>query len=366
MAVMSAWIASFCRTLSIRAFSTLRILPRSGSTACVLRSRPCLAEPPAESPSTMKISASDGSFTEQSASLPGRRRVLQRALAAREVARLAGGRARLGGLNGLADDLVGLGGVLLEELGEARVDDRGDEALHARVAELGLGLALELRIGQLGRDDRREPLAHVLAGEVLVLLLEQALLARVAVERARQRAAEAREVRAALVGVDVVGEREDGLLVGAVPLHRDLDGALVGLALEEDDLLVDRLLVLVEVADEVLDAALVVELGPVAARALVGQRDPQAAREEGRLAQALLEDREVEVERLEDLGVGQEADGGAGLAWSPRPCAGRSCGAPRSYSWVQTWPSRRTSTMSDSLSALTTETPTPCRPPETL
>ena len=73
--------------------------------------------------------------------------------------------------------------------------------------------------------------------------------------------------------VDVVGEGEDGLLVGAVPLHRDLDGALVGLALEEDDLLLDGLLALVEVADEVLDAAVVLELDAVAARALVGQRD---------------------------------------------------------------------------------------------
>ena len=82
-------------TLSMRDFSTLRILPRSGSTACVLRSRPCLAEPPAESPSTMKISASDGSLTEQSASLPGQARVLQRGLAPRQIARLARGRARL-------------------------------------------------------------------------------------------------------------------------------------------------------------------------------------------------------------------------------------------------------------------------------
>jgi EmrB/QacA subfamily drug resistance transporter len=38
---------------SKRAFSTLRILPFNGSTAWVLRLRPCLAEPPAESPSTM-------------------------------------------------------------------------------------------------------------------------------------------------------------------------------------------------------------------------------------------------------------------------------------------------------------------------
>ena len=41
-------------------------------------------------------------------------------------------------------------------------------------------------------------------------------------------------------------------------------------------------------------------------------------------------------------------------------------GVPRSNSCVQTKPSRPTSTLSVSLSALTTETPTPCRPPETL
>ena len=34
-------------------------------------SRPILAEPPAESPSTMKISVLEGSFSRQSASLPG-------------------------------------------------------------------------------------------------------------------------------------------------------------------------------------------------------------------------------------------------------------------------------------------------------
>ena len=45
-------ISSLESILSKRAFSTLRILPFSGSTACVLRSRAILADPPAESPST--------------------------------------------------------------------------------------------------------------------------------------------------------------------------------------------------------------------------------------------------------------------------------------------------------------------------
>ena len=55
-AEMSAWTSVLARTLSIRAFSTLRILPRIGRIAWVCGLRPWTAEPPAESPSTMKIS----------------------------------------------------------------------------------------------------------------------------------------------------------------------------------------------------------------------------------------------------------------------------------------------------------------------
>jgi hypothetical protein len=46
-------ICSLEISLSKRAFSTFSTLPRSGRMAWNLRSRPCLAEPPAESPSTM-------------------------------------------------------------------------------------------------------------------------------------------------------------------------------------------------------------------------------------------------------------------------------------------------------------------------
>ncbi len=59
-------------TFAAFACSAFRTLPRSGRIACVRRSRPCFAEPPAESPSTMKSSDEPGSVEEQSASLPGR------------------------------------------------------------------------------------------------------------------------------------------------------------------------------------------------------------------------------------------------------------------------------------------------------
>ena len=70
-AMMSGRIFSLPRTLSRRAFSTLSILPNMGRMAWKRRSRPCLAEPPAESPSTMYSSLRSGSRSWQSASLPG-------------------------------------------------------------------------------------------------------------------------------------------------------------------------------------------------------------------------------------------------------------------------------------------------------
>ena len=296
----------------MRAFSTLMILPRSGSTAWVLRSRPCLAEPPAESPSTMKSSASAGSRDRAVGELAGQGRVLQRRLAAGQVAGFAGRLAGAGGVDRLADDPPRLARVLLEELAQLAVDGLFDQALDRRVAEFGLRLALELRVLELDRDHRGEALADVVAGQVLVFLLEQPLAAGVGVQRPGQRRAEAGEVGAALVGVDVVGEAEDRFLVGGVPLHRDLDLAVVGLALEEDGLAVQRVLVLVQVGDEVDDPALVVEAVALAGAALVDQLDLQAAGEEGGLAQALGQGRVVELELVEDLVVGEEGDRGPG------------------------------------------------------
>src|SRR5258706_14083856 len=96
-------ISSLERILSIRAFCTLRILPRSGRIAWKLRSRPCLAEPPAESPSTRYSSVSLGSETEQSASFPGSN-PLEPALLADQLARFPPPLARPRRAQRLGDD----------------------------------------------------------------------------------------------------------------------------------------------------------------------------------------------------------------------------------------------------------------------
>ena len=165
------------------------------------------------------------------------------------------------------------------------VADLLDEALDLGVAELGLGLALELRVAELHRDDRGETLADVLTRELLVLLLEDLLVLGVAVDDRRQRRAEAL-LGAALVRVDRVGERVDRLGVGVGPLHRDVEahrhvvlaGALGG---EADDRLVDRALLGVDVRDVVLEAAVVPvgDLGGLERLVLVPARGAASASE---------------------------------------------------------------------------------------
>ena len=114
----------------------------------------------------MKISHSSGFVDWQSASLPGsppppssplRERASSRALRAATRAGRRGHR--------LADDVLALGGVLLQPGAELVVDHALHEALGLGVAELGLGLALELRLAELDRDDRGQALADVVAGD---------------------------------------------------------------------------------------------------------------------------------------------------------------------------------------------------------
>ena len=138
-------------------------------------------------------------------------------------------------------------------------------------------------------------------------------LARVDVERPRERGTEARQVRAALVCVDVVGEGEERLLVRGVPLHRHLDLADLARLLEVDHSLLQRIAraLRVQVGDEVTDAALVPEALLERLPALVLEVDAQALGEERHLAEALLQNRAVVVDGLEDLEIRVEGDAGA-------------------------------------------------------
>src|SRR5262249_60149466 len=93
--------------------------------------------------------------------LAGERGGIERALAPRQLARLARRLARTRGLDDLLGDAPGVLRVLFEVIAEALVDHLLDPGLHVRGDQLVLGLRGELRIADLDRDDRRETFADV-------------------------------------------------------------------------------------------------------------------------------------------------------------------------------------------------------------
>src|SRR5688572_801532 len=236
---------------------------------------------------------------------------VERALAAHQVARLAGRFARPRGIDRLADDALGNGRRFLQILAELVVDDRLDDAFDLGVPELRLGLSFELRLRNLDADDAGQASADVVAADARVLeILGEIALGRVVVDRPGERGAETGQVRAALVRIDVVGEGEDQLGVAVVPLQRDFGVDAVFYAAHIDRLVVHVRFVLVQVLDERHDAAVVLELVALAV-ALVVERDHDAAVQEREFPQSLRQRVEAVLGGLEDLGVGPERDLGA-------------------------------------------------------
>ena len=201
------------------------------------------------------------------------------------LAGLACGLAGTSGVEGLVEDALRDVRVVVEVVHQGLVGRGADHGLDLGGDELDLGLGLELGVGVLDGDDGGEALADVVAGDLGVLVLQQVVGLRILVDGARDGAAEAGQVGAAVGVVDGVGVAED-LVVEAVVvlddgLEVDFDGLVwggdVGLAVEEDGLGVEGLAGLVELADELLDAVLVEErLGLGLGGALVEEDDLEA------------------------------------------------------------------------------------------
>ena len=119
---------------------------------------------------------------------------------------------------------------------------------------------------------------------------------------------------AAFVGVDVVHEGERVLVVAVLVLQGDIDVDVVLDRVERDRLGMGGLLVPVQPLDELGQPALGVERFALALFALVLDRDRDPLVEERELSQPVRQGGVVELENLEDLRVGLEADRRAGAA----------------------------------------------------
>src|SRR4030066_254297 len=192
--------------------------------------------------------------------IPGGARRIERPLPPRQFLRLARRFPRPGGLEGLLHDLPGDGRRLLEEVGQLLVDQGVHDPLHFAVPQAVLRLPIELGLGDFAGDHGGQPFPQVVSGGILFPAFTHVPLLGALVHRARERRTEADEMRSAVVGVDVVREGKDGLLVGVVVLegHLRLDAVL--LPFHKDRLAMESVLVSVPVLDKGYDPALVLEL----------------------------------------------------------------------------------------------------------
>ena len=214
----------------------------------------------------------------------------------------------------------------------------GHHALHKGlgfgVAELGLGLAFELRVGEFDGDHGRQAFAHVVAGQVLVLVFEDGLVTRVTVDQRGQCRTEALLVGAAFGGGNRVRKGVHSLGVGGSPLHGEFSGnaELEVFGLEADDILFHRcgLAHLDQVVDVILDAVEVLVgdglvlltglafgvaghfVAGLVSDAFVGQAKLQALVQEGHLLEAGTQRLEIINGGFKDLRVGPEGHGCTG------------------------------------------------------
>ena len=226
--------------------------------------------------------------------------------------------ARLGvGDGDIRDAIAGLR-MLVEPEAECILGDAGDEGRRLPGREAILGLAGELGVGHLDRQDVAQPIPDVVRGELHAPGQEAAELAVVS-QGLQQSGAEPVHVGAALGG----GDEIHVALLGTLAALRQPDGRPVcrfRVALEAAE---ERLLrypgqPLQGVHQVVRQAVLVVPLLALAA-GLVVEAHPQAGTEHGLRAQRVLQARHRDLRGVEVAGIRPEANGGAGVALAHRP-----------------------------------------------
>ena len=148
-----------------RRTATLRILPRSGSTACEARSRACLAEPPAlVALDDEDLRALRPAVLVQSASLPGRRSL--RTAVLREMSFSWRRRMRSSARSTTkSSSLLACVRIAGEPMVERVLDRVLDDALRLGGGEAVLGLALEFRLADEHRQHAAGADHHVFAGD---------------------------------------------------------------------------------------------------------------------------------------------------------------------------------------------------------
>ena len=198
----------------------------------------------------------------------------------------------LGSEDDLLDNGLRVVGVFLEVSLEHVGHGLADGGADLGVAELGFGLALELRFCHLHADHSGQAFAEVVSADVKLQLVQHAAAVGVLFQGVGQPPTETGEVCTAFVGVDVVDVGEEVLRERVVVRHGDLHRHAVAFATHVNHLLDDRFAVAIEVGHKVLQAFCAVEgfvdkVAFLVGVTLVGHRDGDALVQVRELAHAV-------------------------------------------------------------------------------
>ena len=203
--------------------------------------------------------------------------------------------------------------MLFKISGQLIVDDLVNQGTDIGVTQLCLGLAFELGIGQLDRDDGSDTFPAVLAGD-LVVALDDAVFHAVGIENAGQRGLEACLVHAALGGADIIGEGLERLRVAVVVLDSDLGTCITFFPAHIDHILVDGGLMPIGPGDKLPNTALIVHgIGDRLLTPVIGNSDGKTRIQKCFFPHTVVKHIVRVNSVIKHLRVGLESDLGTGL-----------------------------------------------------
>ena len=162
--------------------------------------------------------------------------------------------------NALVENGTCYGGVLLEVAHQLVKDHLFHKGLDCRITQATLGLTLELALRQLDGNDRRQTLPDIVAQQFLSVLEQSELLA-VFVDDLGQSVLETGLVGTAVCGMDIIGKRQDQIVIAVVVLQSDFGERIAVHAGNIDHILGQCLqpTLVLQILHELADTALIVE-----------------------------------------------------------------------------------------------------------
>ena len=207
------------------------------------------------------------------------------------------------GVNNFADHDFRIGWVFQQVFAQQFVHLLLHRRFHLGGDQLVFGLRGEFRIRHLHGYHGNQAFTRIVAGGADFRFFAVALFVHIGVKGTGHRRAEAGEVSTAVTLRNVVGKAVDVFLEAVVPLQGHFHADTVFFGGEIENIRVDRRFVLVEILNERLDAAFVVEM-VFFAIALIAQADRDAGVQERQLAQAFRQD---VIFKFGDIGEGFQA-----------------------------------------------------------